>query len=169
MRSILNSAVVFSLFSACGHAPGHDERDPKACECAIGAEVPAAGTISLRVRALGPDTDETYWKASVSFEHGGASGSITETNNDWDLLFGNDKGREEKVDTFQVNTVTDDRSPRSSRSVTWASGGGAQGATRERPRDAVPRGPRMPNHARRHADADPRATFCSLGSRRADR
>ena len=112
MRPILLCGVVvsISMFSACGHPPGRDdERDPQTCECAIGAEVPAAGTVTLRARVLGPDTDETYWKASASFEHGGVTGSITQTNNDWDLLFGNNKGTE-PVDLFQVNTVTDDRS-----------------------------------------------------------
>jgi hypothetical protein len=102
-------AVMFMVLSGCGHPPGRDERDAQTCECEIGAEIPAAGTISLRARVLGPDTDETYWKAAVSFEHGGVSGSITETHNDWDLLFGN-KNSSQQVDLFQVNTVTDDRS-----------------------------------------------------------
>ena len=59
-------------------------------------------------RALGPDTDETYWKASASFEQGGVTGSIEKSNNDWDLLFGNNKGNDQ-IDLFQVNTVVDDR------------------------------------------------------------
>ncbi|MDP3499579.1 MAG: hypothetical protein Q8S33_04580 [Myxococcales bacterium] len=101
-------AVSLSMFSACGHAPGRDEREPQPCDCAIGVDVPAAGTVTLRARSLGPDTDETYWKASASFEHGGVTGSVTQTNNDWDLLFGNNTARD--PDLFQVNTGSDDRS-----------------------------------------------------------
>jgi len=107
--SVAAVSSALSVLSACGHAPGGDRDEPRDCECLIGADVPSAGTVTLRARALGPDTDETYWKAAVSFEHGGASGSIGQTNNDWDLLFGNNKGRE-PVDLFQVNMVTDDRS-----------------------------------------------------------
>ncbi len=101
--------MVLSMFSGRGHGAGRDEGDPQACECTIEAQVPSAGTVTLRARGLGPDTDETYWKASVRFEHGSVSGSIKETRNDWDRVFGNNKGGE-RVALFQVSTVTDDRS-----------------------------------------------------------
>lgn len=106
---LLGALTAVSMFTACGHAPGRENEDPATCGCTIGAEVPSAGTVTLRARALGPDTDETYWKASASFEQGGVTGSIEKSNNDWDLLFGNNKGNDQ-VDLFQVNTVVDDRS-----------------------------------------------------------
>lgn len=102
------SAVVVS-FQACGHPPGKGEPGAfdEACGCTIG-EVPAAGTLTLRARSAGPDTDQTYWNASASFEHGGATGSEVQSGNDWDLVFGNDADR--SLDLFDVNTVTDDQS-----------------------------------------------------------
>ena len=104
---LLGAFTVVSMFTACGHARADEDQDPATCGC--GLEVPSAGSVTLRARALGPDTDETYWKASASFEQGGVTGSIEKSNNDWDLLFGNNKGNSQ-VDLFQVNTVVDDRS-----------------------------------------------------------
>ncbi len=104
---LLGAFTAVSMFTACGHGRPDEDRDPATCGC--GLEVPSAGSVTLRARALGPDTDETYWKASASFEQGGVTGSIDKSNNDWDLLFGNNKGNSQ-VDLFQVNTVVDDRS-----------------------------------------------------------
>lgn len=104
---LLGALTAVSMFTACGHGRPDEDEDPATCGC--GLDVPTAGTVTLRARALGPDTDETYWKASASFEQGGVTGSIEQSNNDWDLLFGNNKGNDQ-VDLFQVNTVVDDRS-----------------------------------------------------------
>ncbi len=103
---------------ACGHAPGFGDA-ATTDDCACTAEDAAkAGTIVLKARSTvgfaesdqpdHPFWTTGYWNAAVSFERGGLSGSIEQTRNDWDLVFGND--RDETFDRFSVNTVTDDRS-----------------------------------------------------------
>lgn len=94
------------------------EEAAASCGCDANGVVETAGTVTLRARSTaGFPVDHTsphpfwttgYWSSAVSFEHGGATGSTEKSNNDWDLVFGND--RDPTADLFAVNTVTDDRS-----------------------------------------------------------
>jgi hypothetical protein len=54
-----------------------------------------------------PEGQDNYTTAAFSFEHGmNGDASLKVTLNDWDILFGNGP----TCDTFDVTTVTDDRS-----------------------------------------------------------
>jgi len=112
-------AVLALLLGGCGHSGGRVAEEKAAeCGCDANGTVEMAGTVSLRARSsVGFPSEATsahpfwttgYWNSAVSFERGGATGGVEKTNNDWDLVFGND--HDLRSDLFGVNTVSDDRS-----------------------------------------------------------
>lgn len=72
-------------------------------DCSSGHCVPRCGTATLKART----TFDDYEAATISFRYATVQ-EDGKVNNDWDLLFGNDK--EDDRDLFAVNMVTDDRS-----------------------------------------------------------
>jgi len=71
--------------------------------CTSGSCVPSCGQATLKART----TFDDYEAATISFKHATVVDN-GQVNNDWDLLFGND--RDPARDLFTVNMVVDDRS-----------------------------------------------------------
>lgn len=99
------SLLLAAALSACGAPENDGEGRGSACGCRLPA-ARSAGSVTLEARTSFEDLDAGYLAAVASFEH--ASTDVERTNNDWDLLFGND--RHDDYDVFSVNTVTDDDS-----------------------------------------------------------